>query len=458
MEEKGKKLGLWNLIGFGVGNVIGTGIFVMMGYGIANTGRSIVLSLAGSVLFMLLANWFCISMSTMFIFKDGDYGMKRLLSNPTVTGINAWFTVINSFGFASLTLAFTDYLCILFPVLEDHTKLTAFCVSTICFAITVRGSRFLTLVENLITVILIIALVTFVAFGVGSVDLSTYFSATYDGGFFHGGFSGFIAAISVMSFACMGQTSVCGMAAVSKKPKKNIPLSMLLVAVVIIFVYCSMGFVAGGVLPYDQIAGENISVTAEAVLPGGLYLFFVAGGGLCAIASSLLSTLGYIRYPMIRIANEGWLPSIFKKQTKSGYPYVTYGMYYLIGLLPLIFDMDLDAVVSLAMVPMMLIQLYMNAACIVLPKKYPEQWEKRSIRIPKVLYYFCCVVGTLCAGAVAYELFIALSVTEMIIAVVFVAALVILSVIRLKQGAVDIKELEEQRQQIITEAIAADIE
>ena len=31
MEEKGKKLGLWNIIGLGLGGAIGTGVFVLLG-------------------------------------------------------------------------------------------------------------------------------------------------------------------------------------------------------------------------------------------------------------------------------------------------------------------------------------------------------------------------------------------------------------------------------------------
>jgi len=38
MEEKGKKLGLWNIIGLGLGGAIGTGVFVLLGYGVAYTG------------------------------------------------------------------------------------------------------------------------------------------------------------------------------------------------------------------------------------------------------------------------------------------------------------------------------------------------------------------------------------------------------------------------------------
>ena len=48
MEEKGKKLGLWNIIGLGLGGAIGTGIFVLLGYGIAYTGRSCLISASSS--------------------------------------------------------------------------------------------------------------------------------------------------------------------------------------------------------------------------------------------------------------------------------------------------------------------------------------------------------------------------------------------------------------------------
>ena len=46
MEEQGKKLNIWNIIGLVLGGAIGTGIFVLLGYGIAYTGRSIMLVVA----------------------------------------------------------------------------------------------------------------------------------------------------------------------------------------------------------------------------------------------------------------------------------------------------------------------------------------------------------------------------------------------------------------------------
>ena len=107
-----------------------------------------------------------------------------------------------------------------------------------------------------------------------------------------------------------------------------------------------MGIVAGGVLPYVETAGQNISVTAEAILPRALYIFFVVGGGIGAIASSALGGLGVFRYPLLQVASDGWLPSVFKKTDKNGYPYVIYLLFYVISIIPILTGRSLDAIVS----------------------------------------------------------------------------------------------------------------
>ena len=58
MQAEKKKLGLFNIFSLGVGGAIGSGIFVMMGFGIAYTGRSIVLAVSVGCLYMLLAYLF----------------------------------------------------------------------------------------------------------------------------------------------------------------------------------------------------------------------------------------------------------------------------------------------------------------------------------------------------------------------------------------------------------------
>ena len=453
MEEKGKKLGLWNIIGLGLGGAIGTGIFVLLGYGIAYTGRSISLVVAIGCFFMLLAYWYNLAMPAMFVMKGGDYSMKAMLFNPFMSGVSAWMILVNGLAMSSYSVALAQYLAIAIPSLQNHQTLVAFIAMTLFFLSTIKGSRFITILENIITLVLVASLVIFVVFGLPKVDFANTFSSA-DGGFFHGGFTGFVSALAVMGWACQGTTMApVSMAAVTKNPKRTIPLGIIIITLLLAVVYGTMGIVAGGVLPYAETAGQNISVTAEAILPRALYVFFVVGGGIGAIASSALGGLGMFRYPLLQVANDGWLPAVFKKTDKNGYPYAIYLLFYVISIFPIVTGRSLDAIVSQVMIPTMLINIYMNLACLTLPKKYPEQWAQRSIKMPLWFYNICCVLGAFCAGVVAFNLFKDLTFNDAVFAVVIVVVMCVLSILRLKQGAVKAEDLAAKKEEIVRQAI-----
>ena len=154
MEEKGKKLGLWNIIGLGLGGAIGTGIFVLLGYGIAYTGRSISLVVAIGCFFMLLAYWYNLAMPAMFVMKGGDYSMKAMLFNPFMSGVSAWMILVNGLAMSSYSVALAQYLAIAIPSLQNHQTLVAFIAMTLFFLSTIKGSRFITILENIITLVL----------------------------------------------------------------------------------------------------------------------------------------------------------------------------------------------------------------------------------------------------------------------------------------------------------------
>ena len=492
MEEKGKKLGLWNIIGLGLGGAIGTGIFVLLGYGIAYTGRSISLVVAIGCFFMLLAYWYNLAMPAMFVMKGGDYSMKAMLFNPFMSGVSAWIIQASGLAMSSYSVALAQYLAIAIPSLQNHQTLVAFIAMTLFFLSTIKGSRFITILENIITLVLVASLVIFVVFGLPKVDFANTFSSA-DGGFFHGGFTGFVSALAVMGWACQGTTMApVSMAAVTKNPKRTIPLGIIIITLLLAVVYGTMGIVAGGVLPYAETAGQNISVTAEAILPRALYQvkgegthklaalkkddtltvtgpcgngfdtaalagqykrIAVVGGGIGAIASSALGGLGMFRYPLLQVANDGWLPSVFKKTDKNGYPYAIYLLFYVISIFPIVTGRSLDAIVSQVMIPTMLINIYMNLACLTLPKKYPEQWAQRSIKMPLWFYNICCVLGAFCAGVVAFNLFKDLTFNDAVFAVVIVVVMCVLSILRLKQGAVKAEDLAAKKEEIVRQAI-----
>lgn len=367
MEEQGKKLNMLNIIGLGLGGAIGTGIFVLLGFGIAYTGRSIVLVCVGGCLFMLLAYMYNVIMGSMFVFKGGDYSQKALLFNPTMTGFSATMSLVNTMAMSSYALGMVGYIAAIFPIVGPYTRPAAALIMTLFFASTLRGSRFVTLLENAMTIILIGAIAIFVILGLPQVQLG-YFSNA-DGGFFHGGFGGFISAIAIMGWACQGTTMApVSMVAVTNKPKKTVPVAILWITLALAVIYGAMSIVAAGVLPYDQVAGVNLGATAKAIFPYSIYVVFILGGGVFAIATSLLGGIAMFRYPLMKIAEDGWLPPVFKKTTKNGFPWVIQLTFYILSVLPIILGFSLDSIISLVMIPAMLMNVYLNIACITLPK------------------------------------------------------------------------------------------
>jgi APA family basic amino acid/polyamine antiporter len=285
---------------------------------------------------------------------------------------------------------------------------------------------------------------------------SGYFSNT-DGGFFHGGFGGFFSALAIMGWACQGTTMApISMVAVTNKPKKTVPIAILWITLALAVIYGAMSIVAAGVLPFEQVAGANLGATAKAIFPYGIYVIFILGGGVFAIATSLLGGIAMFRYPLMKIAEDGWLPPVFTKTTKNGFPWVIQLTFYLLSVLPILLNFSLDSIISLVMIPSMLLNVYLNIACITLPKKYPDQWKKCTLRMPIPLYNIVCLASAACAGIVAYNLFKDLKGKDAIASIIMLLICLGFSLLRIKTGAVSKESLEENKKAIITQALLDD--
>ena len=454
MQGEKKKLGLFNIFSLGVGGAIGSGIFVMMGFGIAYTGRSIVLAVSVGCLYMLLAYLFHPIMSSMFVLPGGDYDMKAMLMGPTMTGFSALATVVQGLGMASYGLAFASYFVSVFTDLADYQVWIAILLMVAFFALSIRGTKALANLTTVITVVLLVSIVLFVAVGLPKVQPG-YFSND-DGMFFSGGFGGFIGAIAMMSFACQGTTMApVSVMPVTKKPRRTIPLSILLISLTVAVVYALMSIVAAGVLPVEQVMGQNLSLVASTIFSPTLFTIFILGAACCAIMSSLASGMTMLRYPLLAVAEDGWLPAIFKKTDKNGYPYVVMGLFFVFSVVPLFTGLSVDALISLVMILSMIMNAYMNLSLIKLVKQYPEQWKNSTLHMPIPVFNCLCVIGMGCALAVAYYLFKDLSAASMIICVVLLVVMFGISWLRLRMGAVKKDELLKKREKIAEAAIAA---
>lgn len=162
-----------------------------------------------------------------------------------------------------------------------------------------------------------------------------------------------------------------------------------------------------------------------------------------------------LRYPLLALAEDGWLPKFFAKTTKSGYPYVMMGLFLVFSIVPLFTGLSVDALISMVMIISMVMNAYMNISLIKLIRKYPEHWKKATLHMPDPLFNCLCVIGTICALAVAYYLFKDLDTGSMIFTVILLLVMMGIAQLRLKTGAVKKEELLAKRERIAAAALAA---
>ena len=123
------------------------------------------------------------------------------------------------------------------------------------------------------------ALLLFIVFGfmnggsAGAVN-------TADTPYFAQGIMGFLMAVAVMSFTCNGASNIINLSSDSENPKKNIPLGVIISAIICSVIYFLLGYVSSNVVSYDMAATSTLGTIAQQVMPKSLYIFFVVGGAV----------------------------------------------------------------------------------------------------------------------------------------------------------------------------------
>lgn len=368
--ENKQLLSRGDLFSMAVGQIIGVGIMTMTGIAIGFTGRSVNIAyiVAGFITIISAIPQIYIGGTANFL--GGQYSQIAALGNKKMAGVYLYIQLFTSLAISMYALSFADYFLSIFPGL--NAKLICFVVLTALFALQLVGAKQAAMLQNILCVVLALAITVYIIFGLGNIQ-PDYFT----NGFMTKGISGFVLASIYLTFAAGGATYVVNYSSVAKNPTKDIPFVIVASTAVVVIIYAVMATVAAGVLPVEEVANKPLSVSAAAFLPSAVYTFFVVGGAIFALLTTLNFSIGMLVYPVMRGCNDGWLPkSLGDKNKKFGTPHKILLAFYLIGILPILFGLDINTVANSTVILFTVIRGAIAFVAMRLPTKMSDLWEK----------------------------------------------------------------------------------
>ena len=390
------KLGLFEGYSLGVGCIIGAGIFSMTGMAIGHTGSSAFIAylLAAVILsFGLLPHLImCSTLPT----TSASYTYAGLI-NPKVGPLYTMCWFLRQFTMAFLALTFGNYLNSIIPAV--NARVTAMILLTILFALNQLGPKMATLAQTIMNVIMLIALISFVVFGIGKVNMGNFTGPD----FMPNGFSGMAAAIGLLLFTMGGGLTLPEIGSEVRNPRVNIVKAYALVTLTGALIFAIVTFVAGGVLPISESANQVLTVTARVIYPNaGFVIFFVAGGALMAAATTVNGNITGAIGAVMKSSDEGWYPNFLGKRNRFGIPVGWTVAIYIVSMTPLVLNLPQSVMGNLAAGMTTLAQVVPNFALLFVAKKAPEAWKTSPFHMPDWARIGICIVSNIVLCYFAY--------------------------------------------------------
>ena len=390
--ELKRNLGRMDLVSVAVGQIIGAGIMAMTGTAIGMTGRSVNLAFVIAGILCVLTAIPQIMVGGTARFKGGQYTQVAAFGGQRLAGIFTLINVFTGLGIAMYVISFTEYLLALVP--GAPAKLISVAVLTILFLMNILGAKQAAVLQTVMCVIMAVAIAAFIAFGVPNLQPG-YFAPP---DFMTKGLTGVLMASAYLSFAAGGAQYVINVSGEAKNPKKDIPFAIIVPTIAISVVYAVMGTIAAGVLPVADVANKSLALVAEAILPKPLYVFFIVGGAMFALLTTLNASIGWMCRPIVQAAKDGWLPKVFGRlNARFGTPVNVLLLFYVIGLVPILAGLDISIVSSSTVILTSAVKVILCFTAIRLPKVMPELWSKSKFHVGKGLLNTVCIVGGLVA-------------------------------------------------------------
>ncbi|MFJ9349438.1 amino acid permease [Streptomyces sp. NPDC101237] len=387
-----RTMGLFQLICFGIGAIVGTGIFVGLSDSVAQAGPAVVVS-------FVLAAVTCVFTALSFAELGGaipvsgsSYSFAYAGLGESTAFLVGWCLLLEyGISISAVAVGWSQYVNELLHSLTGlqlpHAvsagpgdggivNLPAVIVIAMAAVLLVRGVRESARATAAMAAVKLVILLAFCAIG---------FSAFKDGNlvpFSPAGLGGIGAGTTAAFFSYIGFDAITTAGEEAKNPRRDIPVAILVCMGVVTLLYCAVALAATGAIGGDQVAGRPaaLSYVVNQVTGSAIGGGVIAFGAVVAIASVVLAVMYGQTRILMSMSRDGLIPRVFEKVSpRTATPVAGTLIVALVFALPAAFA-SLDAVMNLCTIGTLAVMAVVNVVVIAMRRREPAL--ARTFRVP----------------------------------------------------------------------------
>ncbi|MEU6221052.1 amino acid permease [Streptomyces sp. NPDC047022] len=387
-----RHMGLFQLVCFGVGAIVGTGIFVGLSDSVSQAGPAVVVSFVLAALTCVFTAFAFAELGGAIPVSGSSYSFAYAGLGEGTAFLVGWCLLLEyGVSVSAVAVGWSQYVNELLHSVTGHqlpavlsggpsdggvVNLPAVIVIALACVLLVRGVRESARATAAMAVLKLAVLVVFCAIG---------FTAFKHGNltpFAPAGIGGIGAGTTAAFFSYIGFDAITTAGEEARNPRRNIPIAILVCIGLVTILYCAVALAAIGAIGGPEVGGRPAALSyvvnqvTGSTIGGGVIAF----GAVVAIASVVLAVMYGQTRILMSMARDGLVPRVFERVSpRTSTPVAGTLIVAVVFALPAAFA-SLDSVVNLCTIGTLAVMAVVNVAVIALRRREPGL--ERTFRVP----------------------------------------------------------------------------
>jgi len=360
-----KALGLFNLIMYGVGIIVGAGIYVLVGQAAGIAGHGVWISFLLGAIIASFTGLSYAELSSAYPGASGEVNyLKHAFGRDWLAFLVGWMVAVIGFiAAATVSLGFAGYLSSILPV---PIVFTAIMLIVLLSIIDLFGIAISAKINIAFTLLSLLGIFLIIMLGIPFFGKADYTQL-------NSGFGGIINATALIFFAYIGFEAIVKLSEETKDAKHLVPKALLASIAISSVLYVLLAISAVSIMTPAELGASKAPLAAAAAKASGTDLSLVfTVVALFAMLSTVLISLIVTSRMLYGMGEKHEFPKIITKvNSKTGAPYVAV-LLAMLGAIAMAFFSDISilakATTFMVFVSFLFVNLSLIAATIL--RKY----------------------------------------------------------------------------------------